>query len=124
MAAVTLTSVWIANSLNLSTSVQLYTTTLVETPQVAGSVRAYANGRQRVVAGASKPRTVAITPTLVSAADAATLASWVGQLVLLRDPFGLKVWGSYFSIARTQQVAPNVSDLTFTLTEVTHSEAV
>lgn len=123
MASVTLTAVWIQNATDLTTAVQAQSTSIVETPQVAGSVRAYANGRQRTVASASKPRTVAFTFTLMTATDAATLASWAGQLVLIRDPFGTKMWGTYFQTTRTQQPAPNVNDVTLTVTEVTHSEA-
>lgn len=124
MASVSLTAVWIQNAQDLTTAVQAQATSIVETPQVAGNVRAYANGRQRTVSSASKPRQVAFTFTLMSAADAATLAAWNGQLVLVRDAFGLKVWGSYFQTQRTQQPAPNVNDVTLTVTEVTHSESV
>lgn len=124
MPTITLTSVFIQNSLDLTTALQLQTSSVLETPQVAGSVRAYANGRQRVVSSSSKPRTVALTFTLVSPSDATTLASWAGQLVLVRDPFGLKMWGAFFQTPRTQQIAPNVNDVAVTFTEVTHTEAV
>jgi hypothetical protein len=123
MAAITLSSVWISTALTPSRSVQLAATSIVETPTVTGAVRGYANGRQRAITSASRPRSIALAFTLVTSADAATLASWVGQLVLLRDPFGMKVWGSYFALPRTQQNVPGVNDITMTLTEITHSEA-
>lgn len=124
MASVTLTSIWLQNVADLTTALQLHSTSLVETNSQDGTVRPYANGRQRTVTTASKPRSVALSFTLVSAADAATLKSWAGQLVLVRDPFGLRMWGSFFTLARNQQVAPNVNDLSVTFTEVTHSDAV
>ena len=124
MTTVNLTAVWIQDAQALATAVQVHATAITETPSVDGSVRSYANGRQRSVARSARPRQVAMSFTLVSSADAATLAGWAGRTVLLRDPFGFKMYAVYYDTVRTQQVFPNVNDLALTAHEITFSEAV
>lgn len=124
MAAVALSAVWIQDAQALGTAVQVHATSIVETQSTDGSVRSYANGRQRSVAKTARPRQVAMTLTLVAQADGATLASWEGRMVLIRDPFGLKMYAVYYSTVRTQREIAGVDDISLTATEVTFSEAV
>lgn len=124
MATPTLTAVWLTSAADLTSSIQVQTKSIVESPEVKGDVRVYAGGRLRAVTLAGKPRTIALNLTLVPRATIDQLDAWAGTELLLRDPFGLRRWGVYFTFQRTQHPYPDLSDITLTFNEVTHDEAV
>lgn len=124
MATPVLTAVFLTLATDLTTSLQVQTTSIVEKPAVPGDVRVYAGGRLRLVTGAGMPREIDLALSNVSRTTLTTLDTWTGQLMLLRDPYGLRRWGTFLAYTRTQEPAPDVSDIALTFHEVTYDESV
>lgn len=91
---------------------------------IAGEVRYYAGGRARSITSDQQSATFPLTLQLLSAADAALLKSWRGQVMLLRDGEGRRVWGTFFSRAIVDYWDPDgtVFDVTVTFQELTYIE--
>lgn len=123
MATVVLDTVWLALASAPGTAVQLDVTELSDDDPVVGEVRVMASGRLRSVRGAARPASVRVSAD-VTRAQLATLRSWVGQVVLLRDPFGRKEYGVYYSLPASERVPVDFPSVEFTLQRVTFSEAV
>lgn len=119
-------AVWISLASDL-TDVQSFqnTTMLKVTTEQDGAVRRLANGRLRAVLGATKPHTWELNFELCSRTQISWLQDRVGQLVCVRDDRGRKVYGTYFAVPVTENVARSeYGDATITLTETTHDEGV
>lgn len=100
-------------------------TGLVVTTSVRGDVRTMANGRTRVVTRAGTPRTAQVSLEYLTRPDVDWLESHVGDLLCFRDHLGRKFFGVYFDVPVTEvQYVSDRADLSLSLTEVTHSEAV
>jgi hypothetical protein len=119
-------AVWI-NLASALTDVQSFsnTTMLKVTTEQDGSVRRLANGRLRAVLGATEPRTWELQFELCSRTQITWLQDRVGQLVCVRDDRGRKVYGTYFAVPVNETIARSeYGDVTITVQETTHSEAV
>lgn len=122
---VTLDDVWIHKGDDPSTYVRCsYTRPARENVDREGEVRRYAGGRFRSIAQVGRRKEVTFTLTWVSNADFDTLASWAGDLVMVRDARGRLVWGVYQSADINDRRAYKEGDVTLTVTEVTHDEEV
>jgi hypothetical protein len=126
MATVTLDTVTLSLASSPATMLFLDVPALEDTDSLIGEVRAYANGRTRSITKPGSTRTIPLAPDWVSAADIVTLKSWRGQTVLLRDPFGRKVWGVFYGVQVAERVivGTGASTVSFTITEITYTEAV
>jgi len=91
-----------------------------------GEFRPYAGGRIRVITSARKTATFPLTMQLLSDDDVALLESWQGQVVLLRDGAGRRVYGSYLAgdCEEFYDAAGTLSNMALTFTAVTFNEAV
>jgi len=124
-ASITLTSV----QLNLASDLSQYRlfpsmSALRVTTAPSGEVRAYANGRRRLIRKVGVPRSLVLTLPNCSRDQISWLETNAGQLMLIRDHTGRKIWGVYMA-APVDENPYNADGLvTLTLNEVTHSEVI
>lgn len=102
MATVTLSDLWVHDASDLDTFVKVYMGSLTEVSNRAGEVRAYANGVFRAITSGSPARTYSVELPFLSRADLTTLRGWVGRPVMVRDPLGRKVFGTFFSVEASE----------------------
>jgi hypothetical protein len=124
MASIVLERTWLADANDPADSVALFTTGRTDMREQGGEVRTYANGRQRLVTTAGRRQTLAVTFRLVDAATLAKLDSWAGRVLLLRDPWGRKMYGTYLGLSVTDYAARAGHDVQLTFQQVSFSEAV
>lgn len=98
MATVTLSDLWVHDASNLNSYVKVYMGSLAETSARAGEVRAYANGVFRSITAGAQARSYSVELPYLSRVDLVTLQAWIGSPVMVRDPLGRKVFGTYFSV--------------------------
>ena len=98
MASVSLEDVWVHDGTNLANYVVLGTSELKEKPQNFSETRRYSGGRFRLISVAGTQNSLQLIADLVNRIDLEVLRGWIGQLVLVRDPFGRKVWCTYNDI--------------------------
>lgn len=109
----------------LSEQIELDVSSVRERSTAPGSVRSYANGRQRSVSSAGVLRTLDVELELLD--DRPTLAalrSWQGRTVLYRDARGRRVFGAFFDLSVDESVVADLAAVSLTLTEVSYVEAV
>jgi hypothetical protein len=87
-----------------------------------GEVRRLAGGRFRSVGTLGVRRTQSFVIRDLTQADIDTLEEWVGQLVLVRDKRGRKMYGVYWSVDNADKYSPDYYDIAISLTEVTYEE--
>lgn len=94
--------------------------------ETAGEFRPYAGGRIRVITSARKMATFPLTMQLISDAEVLLLELWQGQVVLLRDDAGLRVFGSFLAgdVVSYPDEAGTLNDLALVFTALTYSDAV
>lgn len=127
MAIVTLGDLWIHLASNLATFVQVYMGALQEESGVSGEVRRYANGVFRSITTAGNSRSIQVEMPYLDRDDLETLEGWVGQAVMVRDPLGRKVFGTFFTIETSERPigdADTALGVTFTLSALSLSEEV
>lgn len=127
MATLALDAVWLTYGLDPTQTVRLNATKIVDKPAAVGGSagqRLMANGRLRSVVRAGSLRNIDLDCRLVDPTTEAKLNGWLGALLLFRDPFGRKEWGTFYDLTKTQQAFPGVVDLAFTFVKLTHDEAV
>jgi hypothetical protein len=125
MATLNLTKCWI----NLATTGESVTAQRIDngedTRAVAGRVATYSGGRQRAVTQEGVMGTWPVTLTQVSAADTATLRSWMGQTILVRDSRGRKEYGVVLEVPRSAwKDQLDTYDVALTLQLVSYDESV
>jgi hypothetical protein len=124
MPSVHLTQTWVTN-VATGDSVRAYTakgrTSLrqreVETRRLAG-------GRFRAITTLGVRRSQTFGLRDISLAEAQMLEDWIGQLVLIRDNRGRKMFGTYAEVQYVDNMSVNYYDVSLVVTEVTYSESV
>lgn len=91
---------------------------------VRGEFRTYAAGRVRLVTRPGRSRMVEVAARRVDRPTRETLDDWAGQLLLLRDGRGRKVYGSYLEAAVVEQPGQAFCDLSFEFVGVDYVEPV
>lgn len=125
MALVSLDAVVLAPVDDLSSQVALEVTSLQERAAKSGEVRTYAGGRRRSVTKAGSQRSVTMGLEVIRDRPLLDrLASWQGQVLLLRDPRGRKVYGVYYDVDISENVTADFAQVTLTLQEITYPEYV
>jgi len=124
MASVALDTVYLALVSNLTAPLLLDVPGIDDDDEGFGEVRSYANGRQRSISGAGGRRTIDLEPDWLTRAEVALLRSWKKQMVLYRDPTGRKIYGVFHRVRSSPYILNQMERVSFTLTEVTFSEAV
>lgn len=123
MATVNLASVVLGPVDDLAAQVALEVTSLREQDAVSGAVRTYAGGRRRSVTRAGTLRTFPITADVLrDRLQLDLLRSWKGRLLLLRDPRGRKVFGTFYDLDVEENITTDLAFVALTLHEVTFSE--
>ena len=67
---------------------------------------------------------IPLAPDWVTGADIATLKSWRGRTVLMRDSYGRKMWGVFYGVEIEEYLISSASKVSIVLTEVSFSEVV
>ena len=125
MASVTLTGLWINDATDLSDARHFPEgETTGFTPSVSAEVRTYANGRRRVISSVGSAQQWGVTLSWVSQADLAWLTARLGRLVLLRDPVGRALWGTYAGLQVTDYKGRTECSVDLSVQSVSHSLAV
>lgn len=125
MASIVLDRAWVNLASSPALSVSFFTTGRGDTRQTLGSVRPYANGRLRAISRSVSQQSLTVTGRLLTPAQLVTLDGWRGQVVLFRDVWGRKLYGTFFNLTVVDYAAPNTfQDVTFTLDQVSYTEAL
>ncbi len=124
MASVALETVILSLGSDLSQSVSLEVSSLDDSQSKPGRISRGANGRRRVITNAGKDRTLGLTFDTLDRAELDTLALWIGERVLARDPFGRKEWCVFLDLAVSERVPVDFPEASLTLARITFSEAV
>lgn len=90
---------------------------------VVGEVRTYAGGRSRPVLGAGTPGQTPLSIRTTDRAVIATLKSWAGRTVLVRDSLGRGEFGVFFEVPETD-LGTRWVDVDLTIRHVTGSVEV
>lgn len=126
MTTITLTTVWInvASDPSDYRSFPLMSELNVTSTQ-PGDVRQLASGRARLVlrAGGVKRTVTAALPAL-DRDDVEWLEDRAGQLLCVRDDRGRKIWATFFAAPVDENQGLTTADVTLTLVEISHEEAV
>lgn len=118
---VTLRTLFLHRAEDLSDYRTFNTAGVREALTVAGRVGTYAQGNQRLVLGKARPTALSVPLVGVSLEDQATLREWAGQVLLLRDPVGRALTGTYLVPQIETWKAETRANVTFEFLEVTHS---
>jgi hypothetical protein len=124
MAQVTLDRLWLSDAADPADAVAFFTTGRSDSRDTAGDVRVYANGRLRVVTTGARQQTLGVTLRLVDPVALARLEGWRGRVLLLRDAWGRKLYGTYFRLTVDDYKDRSGHDVQLTFQQVSHSEAV
>lgn len=105
--------------------------TKMDETSIGGQVRQYGNGNTRLILGSTTNRVQTLAFMALTPAQVATMRALIGHTVCIRDPNGKKMFGVYTDIQ--ESVIPHsgkpedgslLTNVGFTLTQVTYSEAV
>ena len=125
MASVSLSELWIHDGDDLSDFVQTFGfASEDETDAVAGEVRTYANGRRRIVRRAGTATSLSVTFPSTDRTTIDWLRAHKGNTLMLRDPYGRKVWGTFFSLSVPEKGSAQLPDASFTFESTSASEEV
>lgn len=125
MVTVTLTTAWLNLAADPAVYVSLPTLDGLSVEKAQdGEVRALSNGRRRVVRRAGVGRTASLEVRAATRAEVDWLEEHVGDLVCVRDDRGRKFFGVYLVVAADEIRGNDYADVSLSLSEVTHSEAV
>lgn len=93
--------------------------------EVPGESRLYAGGRRRSITQAGQVGEFSFTLLLVTTADLATLRTWAGQLVQVRDNLGRRFFGVFRKVPASEiRGKPGRWTVGITLDVLTVDEAV
>lgn len=124
MASVDLDRAWVHRTDDLSVYVSSFSAEWDDVEQVDGEVRAYAGGRLRVIRRATQRRTLKVTLRYVPLADIDTLRGWAGDVLMVRDKRGRKMFGTFFSSQVSDLKGLTYADVTLEFQQVSYTEAV
>jgi hypothetical protein len=124
-ATLTITNIWITDVAS-SVSVVAASPTRDLTAALSGSIRFYAGGRARVITTPADLVTYPLALQLVSDTDAALLIAWRGQVLLLRDALGRRVFGTYLQVdlSDVTQGAEFWHNVSLSFTQIDYDESV
>lgn len=123
MASVDLRYTWV-NLLSTGESVKGYTARGRSHGRSRdGEVRRLTGGRFRAVGTLGVRRTQSFNLRDVSQEDLDTLELWAGQTVVVRDKYGRRMFGTYWSVTWADKVDPALLfDVELNVTEISYEE--
>lgn len=124
MATVTLDRCWLNQASNPAVSVGFFSDGRSDNRETPGEVRAYANGRLRLVSRTGSRQTLGVTARNLTPAQVAQLDSWRGAVLLFRDVWGRAVYGTFLSVSVVDYRDRSAQDVTFTFQQVSYDPAV
>lgn len=125
MASVELQTALVAPVSDLAATVAVRANATDQGDEATAEVRAYSAGRRRIVRTPGRNVVVQVTAPVVTRATWLALRDLVGELVLFRDVRGRRVYGLMGGLAAGEALGVDrLESVSFTVTEVTYSEAV
>lgn len=124
MPHVTLDRLWIHDAADLDTYLRFYTADRTDPRTKNGSVRGYANGRNRVITVPGAKRNLQVTLRLVTSANLETLEDWRGTLVMVRDHLGDLFFATFFTVTPVAYKDRSGYDVAVTFEDATHTVEV
>ena len=96
-----------------------------QTTAVPAEVRRYAGGRDRVITGPGSTTSITMAFRYMTRADLTSLEALIGQLVIVRDQRGRRIWGVIAGVTASEWLAADrLEDVSVTHTSSTYSEVV
>lgn len=92
------------------------------TYQSAGAVQPFAGGRFRSITTEGVSGTQTFMLRDVTDTQLATLQSWIGETVLVRDNRGRRMFGTYYEVAYSDGNTFGYYDVQLSVSEVTYNE--
>lgn len=125
MASVNLDRVWLALASDPDTGLSFRSIGKTDSTSTPGDVRRYSNGRLRLIRRPGPAQTIGVTARLLTREQTELLQDLAGQVVLLRDNRGRKLYGVYLTVDVDDLKARAAGqDVTLQIQQVTYSEAV
>lgn len=124
MPAVILTTLWASPVSDPSNSYALPLSSLSWTTTKTGDVRSYGGGRRRLITRKGRFRSAEVAFDYCDRATVELLEAWTGILLCFRDPMGRKIFGFYLDVTSDEFDGDDGASVSFSITEVTHSEEV
>lgn len=126
MATVTLDRLWVHDADDPASYIKLRLEAAQDESTRSDEVVVSLTGRRRHVRTPQNSRVVDYKCSLVARQDAEQLEDWAGQLLLFRDPRGRKFYGVTNDVETVEVpgVGTGLVDLSFSVEEVDHDEAV
>lgn len=126
MASVTLEDAWFHLASDLATSTTAALTGASESAARPVEVRRYANGRLRQVTRPGVQQTLTVGLELVSRTTIDLLRSWIGLLIVYRDPLGRLVYGVFgdLSVEEVSGADGTYANAALTIQQVSDSAEV
>lgn len=128
--SVNLRLAWLIDPADLSTAVTVGTsgsagsaTAPIRSAAREGEVRGYAGGRYRAVLGPGTTRGIGLTLRGCTPAQVLQLEAWRGTVLLYRDTYGVRQFGTYLATQVTQWQSLPQADVTIDWRELTYVEA-
>jgi hypothetical protein len=125
MASVNFRGIYLSRVTDLSDVLRLNATVgLSEARSIPGSFRRGANGRTRLIRRAGLDRSMSVSIGRADRTVRAVLEQWAGELLLLRDGRGRKVYGSYLSPQFAEKPGLPFTAISLTFVELSYDESV
>lgn len=125
MATVLLETLWLNDAADLTDSMTFPSMkALGASPQTPGEVRLYANGRLRAVNRSGRQQQLAVQLPACSREQVTWIEGHAGRLLLVRDDRSRKFYGTYYNPSIDEHGYDDNADVSLSLVEITHSEAV
>lgn len=121
--ALTLTRLWLNSVAEPADMMSFSIASFAAGRVIEGEVRANANGRLRLIRRATVSRSREAVIRLPTVEQLRWLDDHAGTLLIVRDPEGGKFAATYLDLSFVR-LGVGKSDMTLSLSEVTHSEAV
>jgi hypothetical protein len=124
MPAATLTQFWVHDNDDLSDYIVAYSRDRGDERGVGGEVRQYAAGRFRTVTREGVSRSIAAQLVNLTDTQVGWLEDRLGQVVMVRDHEGRKMFGSFFAMTVVDQRDRSGHDVTVQVRQITRAEEV
>lgn len=127
MATLDLSALWIHRADDFSVMLNIPLAGLTTQKQQTTSVKAMANGTLRAVTTPETRNQYRVILELIDRTQLAALESWTAIPLMIRDPFGRKLFGVMSTVPAQEQPIQNktlVGRVSFTFDEITMTEEV
>lgn len=126
MTTVTLEQLWVHDANNEATYKTAWLSSLDESPSITGGPRTMASGAVRHFSRTGTVVSLSVSLELVARTTVDQLREWIGTVVMLREPRGRKLWGTFdaLTVSEVPGADTDTVNVSFTFQQTTHTEVV